>query len=79
MYSAVSIRQWKSVSMDGAKNGIPQGYYEAAAFLVTPKQQQVISISSEYQLNEINTTFQQNWHQPNTTSIHFRKKTNPMT
>ena len=34
------------------QNGIPQGFYEAAAFLVTPKQQQVISVSGEYKWNE---------------------------
>ncbi len=34
------------------QNGVPQGFYEAAAFLVTPKQQQVISIGGEYRLND---------------------------
>ena len=34
------------------QNGIPQGFYEAAAFLVTPKQQQLISISGEYRIND---------------------------
>ncbi len=34
------------------QNGIPQGSYEAAAFLVTPKQQQVISVSGEYKWND---------------------------
>ncbi len=33
-------------------NGIPQGNYEAAAFLVSPKKQQVVSMGGEYQLNE---------------------------
>lgn len=34
------------------QNSILQGSYEAAAFLITPKQQQVISVSGEYKLNE---------------------------
>ncbi len=34
------------------QNGVLQGSYEAAAFLVTPKQQQVISVSGEYRWNE---------------------------
>ncbi len=34
------------------QNGIPQGFYEAAAFLVTPKQQQVISINGEYKIDD---------------------------
>lgn len=34
------------------ENGIRQGFYEAAAFLVTPKQQQVISVGGEYRFDE---------------------------
>ena len=37
------------------QNGVPQGFYEAAAFLITPKQQQVISVSGEYKIDD-NTT-----------------------
>ncbi|MGN6617705.1 MAG: hypothetical protein ACTHJ5_11075 [Ilyomonas sp.] len=33
-------------------NNIPQGSFEPAAFLVTPKKQQVISVGGEYALNE---------------------------
>ena len=33
-------------------NGIPQGSYEAAAFLVSPKKQQVISVGGEYALDK---------------------------
>ncbi len=33
-------------------NGVPQGYYEAAAFLVTPKKQQVASIGGEYAIDK---------------------------
>ncbi len=33
-------------------NGVPQGNYEAATFLVSPKKQQVISVSGEYVLNK---------------------------
>ena len=33
-------------------NGISQGSYEAAAFLVSPKKQQVISVGGEYQLDK---------------------------
>lgn len=36
-------------------NGVPQGYYEAAAFLVTPKKQQVISVGGEYALDKTTT------------------------
>ncbi len=39
------------------QNGVPQGFYEAAAFLVTPKSQQVISINGEYKLNEKTTVY----------------------
>lgn len=34
------------------QNGVLQGSYEAAAFLVTPKQQKVISVGGEYRWNE---------------------------
>ena len=34
------------------QNGIPQGSYEAAAFLVSPKQQQVVSVNGEYKIDE---------------------------
>ena len=44
------VYQWMA-----PQNGVLQGSYEAAAFLVTPKQQQVISISGEYKITE-NTT-----------------------
>ncbi|HXL55823.1 MAG TPA: hypothetical protein VN958_06185, partial [Chitinophagaceae bacterium] len=33
-------------------NGIPQGNFEAAAFLVTPKKEQVMSIGATYQLDK---------------------------
>lgn len=33
-------------------NGVPQGDYEAAAFLVTPKKQTVVSIAGEYKIND---------------------------
>lgn len=33
-------------------NGIPQGNFEAAAFLVTPKKQTVISVAGEYRVND---------------------------
>lgn len=33
-------------------NGIPQGNFEPAAFLVTPKKQQVISVGGEYAIDE---------------------------
>lgn len=33
-------------------NGVPQGNFEAAAFLVTPKKQQVISVGSSYQVDK---------------------------
>lgn len=36
-------------------NGIKQGYYEPAVFLVTPKKQQVVSVGVDYALSE-NTT-----------------------
>lgn len=32
-------------------NGIPQGNFEAAAFLVTPKKQTVVSVAAEYKLD----------------------------
>lgn len=38
-------------------NGVPQGNFEPAIFLVTPKKQQVISVSGLYQLNK-NTSIQ---------------------
>ncbi len=33
-------------------NGIPQGYYEPATYLVTPKKQQVVTMGAVYVLNE---------------------------
>jgi hypothetical protein len=33
-------------------NGIPQGNYEPATFLVTPKKQQLVNLSTQYQLND---------------------------
>lgn len=33
-------------------NGIKQGYYEPAVFLVTPKKQQVISVGADYSINK---------------------------
>jgi hypothetical protein len=33
-------------------NGMPQGNFEAAAFLATPKKQQVMSIGAEYQIDK---------------------------
>lgn len=33
-------------------NGIPQGDYEAAAFLVTPKKQTVVTVAGEYKVND---------------------------
>ena len=32
-------------------NGVPQGNYEPAAFLVTPKQQQLVNLSTQYFIN----------------------------
>jgi len=33
-------------------NGVPQGEFKAAAFLVTPKKQTVVSVAGEYKVNE---------------------------
>ncbi|MDI9363939.1 MAG: hypothetical protein QM541_03235 [Flavobacterium sp.] len=33
-------------------NGVPQGNYEPATFLVTPKKQQLINLSTQYQFND---------------------------
>ncbi|HVX50434.1 MAG TPA: hypothetical protein VHB48_09755 [Chitinophagaceae bacterium] len=33
-------------------NGVPQGNYEAAAFLVTPKRQTVMNVAGEYKIND---------------------------
>lgn len=33
-------------------NGVPQGNYEPATFLVTPKKQQLVNLSTQYQLND---------------------------
>ncbi len=41
------VYQWMA-----PQNGVLQGSYEAAAFLVTPKQQQVISVGGEYKIND---------------------------
>ncbi len=37
------------------KSGVPQGNYEPAIYLATPKKQQLINLSSTYQINKNNT------------------------
>lgn len=48
-YSAANGKVYQWVA---PVNGIPQGSYEAAAFLVSPKKQQVISIGGEYMVDK---------------------------
>ena len=48
-YSAANGKVYQWVA---PVNGIPQGAYEAAAFLVSPKKQAVISVSGEYALDK---------------------------
>ncbi|MDQ2753315.1 MAG: hypothetical protein M3R72_09875, partial [Bacteroidota bacterium] len=52
---AASAANGKVYQWVAPQNSVPQGFYEAAAFLVTPKSQQVISVNGEYKLTE-NTT-----------------------
>lgn len=52
-------------------NGVKQGRYEAAVFLVTPKKQQVMSVGVEYQVNKntlVNTEFGMSNYNVNTFS-----------
>jgi len=52
-------------------NGVPQGSFEAAIFLVTPKKQQVISVGTEYKLDSkttIRTEFAASDYDANTLS-----------
>ncbi len=49
---AASAANGKVYQWVAPQNGVPQGFYEAAAFLVTPKSQQVISVNGEYRLAE---------------------------
>ncbi|MDE1193218.1 MAG: hypothetical protein PW786_13905 [Arachidicoccus sp.] len=54
-------------------NGVPQGEYEAAQFLVAPKKQQIFSIKGEYQLDS-NTLVRAQLAQSNTNPNTFGPK-----
>ncbi|WP_235921143.1 hypothetical protein [Foetidibacter luteolus] len=49
LYNAANGRVYQWVA---PVNGVPQGSFEPAAFLVTPKKQQIVSVGASYLLND---------------------------